>query len=85
MKAYLYRNKFKIMFLILLFSFLMNSITIFDFNVNSNADNWKIVDDGVMGGVSTSKFLVMEFLKEPFLWKTMVVFVLYGIIQNLFR
>jgi NADH dehydrogenase [ubiquinone] 1 alpha subcomplex assembly factor 1 len=58
MKAYLYRNKFKIMFLILLFSFLMNSITIFDFNVNSNADNWKIVDDGVMGGYSSSKFFI---------------------------
>ena len=46
------------MFLLLLFSLTMNSIVLFDFNVKSNIDNWKIVDDGVMGGYSSSKFFV---------------------------
>lgn len=46
------------MFLILLFSLVMNAIVIFDFNVNSNIENWTIVDDGVMGGNSSSKFFL---------------------------
>ena len=46
------------MFLLLLFSLTMNPIVLFDFNVKSNIDNWKIVDDGVMGGYSSSKFFV---------------------------
>ena len=36
----------------------MNPIVLFDFNIKSNIDNWKIVDDGVMGGYSSSKFFV---------------------------
>jgi NADH dehydrogenase [ubiquinone] 1 alpha subcomplex assembly factor 1 len=36
----------------------MNPIVLFDFNLNSNIDNWKIVDDSVMGGISSSKFFV---------------------------
>ena len=46
------------MFLILLFSMAMNSIVLFDFTVNSNIDNWRVVDDGVMGGNSSSQFFV---------------------------
>nr|WP_315150511.1 CIA30 family protein [uncultured Flavobacterium sp.] len=36
----------------------MNPIVLFDFNLKCNIDNWKIVDDGVMGGYSSSKFFV---------------------------
>jgi NADH dehydrogenase [ubiquinone] 1 alpha subcomplex assembly factor 1 len=46
------------MFLILLFSLTMNPIVLFDFNVKSNIDNWRVVDDSVMGGISLSKFFV---------------------------
>ena len=46
------------MFLILLFSLTMNPIVLFDFNVKSNIDNWRVVDDIVMGGISSSKFFV---------------------------
>lgn len=46
------------MFIILLFSITMNSIVLFDFNVKSNVDNWRVVDDSVMGGISASKFFV---------------------------
>lgn len=46
------------MFIILLFSLTMNSIVLFDFNVKSNVDNWRVVDDSVMGGISSSKFFV---------------------------
>jgi NADH dehydrogenase [ubiquinone] 1 alpha subcomplex assembly factor 1 len=43
---------------ILLFSITTNPIVIFDFNVKSNIDNWRVVDDGVMGGISSSNFFV---------------------------
>ena len=46
------------MFLILLFSITMNPMVLFDFNVKSNIDNWRVVDDSVMGGISSSKFFV---------------------------
>lgn len=46
------------MFIILLFSFIMNPIVLVDFNVKSNIDNWRVVDDSVMGGVSSSAFFV---------------------------
>ncbi|WP_396186672.1 CIA30 family protein [Flavobacterium sp.] len=46
------------MFLILLFSIIMNPIVLFDFNLNSNIDNWRVVDDSVMGGISSSKFFI---------------------------
>jgi NADH dehydrogenase [ubiquinone] 1 alpha subcomplex assembly factor 1 len=36
----------------------MNPIVLFDFNVKSNIDNWRVVDDSVMGGISSSKFFV---------------------------
>lgn len=46
------------MSLILLFSLTMNSIILFDFNTKSNIDNWRVVDDSVMGGISSSKFFI---------------------------
>jgi len=36
----------------------MSTILLFDFNPKSNIDYWKIVDDGVMGGYSSSEFFV---------------------------
>ena len=36
----------------------MASMTLFDFNTNSNIDNWKIVDDVVMGGRSNGSFYI---------------------------
>jgi len=36
----------------------MNPIVLFDFNEKSAIDNWKIVDDGVMGGLSSSEFSI---------------------------
>lgn len=35
---------------------IMNTITICDFNKNATANEWKIVDDVVMGGESNGKF-----------------------------
>lgn len=46
------------MSLILLFSLAINPIVIFDFNVKSNIDNWRVVNDGVMGGISSSQFFL---------------------------
>ncbi|MBC7523486.1 MAG: CIA30 family protein, partial [Flavobacterium sp.] len=33
-------------------------MVLFDFTINSNIDNWRVVDDSVMGGISSSKFFV---------------------------
>lgn len=46
------------MIFLLLVSFCMNTITLFDFTKESDIVNWKIVDDGVMGGLSSSTFFV---------------------------
>lgn len=46
------------MFLILLFSLAMNPIVLFDFTIKSNIDIWRVVDDSVMGGISSSKFFI---------------------------
>lgn len=48
----------KIIFFLITISFAMNSILLFDFNKESDIVNWKIVDDGVMGGLSSSTFRV---------------------------
>ena len=37
---------------------LMSTITIFDFNKNSSANDWRIVDDVVMGGESNGRFSI---------------------------
>lgn len=36
----------------------MNPLVLFDFNVKSNIDNWRVVDDNVMGGISSSTFFI---------------------------
>ena len=43
--------------LLLLFTF-MNSSIIYDFNKDSSLRDWRIIDDGVMGGVSQGKFSI---------------------------
>lgn len=43
--------------LILLFA-IMNTIMIYDFNAASSKKDWRIIDDGVMGGVSQGEFLI---------------------------
>jgi len=35
-------------------------MTLFDFSTKSNLSNWYVVNDGVMGGISQSKFSVNE-------------------------
>ena len=37
---------------------IMNTITIYDFSKNATANDWKIVDDVVMGGASNGIFLI---------------------------
>ena len=41
-------------YLLLLILAMVNHFVIFDFNTNTNPRDWKIVDDGVMGGISKS-------------------------------
>ena len=41
-----------------LFLIIMNPFLLVDFDSNSNTDDWKIVDDVVMGGRSTSNFFI---------------------------
>lgn len=43
--------------LLLLFTF-MNSSIIYDFNKDSSLRDWRIIDDGVMGGMSQGKFSI---------------------------
>ena len=46
------------LFLLLLINISNNSIKIFNFNKNSNIYSWRIVDDNVMGGRSSSSISV---------------------------
>lgn len=46
----------KLVLLFLLFPLLMNEALLFDFNKNTNAKEWRIIDDTVMGGRSYGKF-----------------------------
>ena len=41
-------------YLFLLILAMVNHFVIFDFNTNTKTNDWKIVDDGVMGGISKS-------------------------------
>ena len=41
-------------YLLLLILGMLNHFVIFDFNTNTKTNDWKIVDDGVMGGISKS-------------------------------
>ena len=43
-----------------LLMYLNNPKTIFDFNTNANTENWRIVDDVVMGGKSSGTFKINE-------------------------
>lgn len=36
----------------------MNTTTLFDFNKNDSIDNWRVINDGVMGGLSQSEFSI---------------------------
>ncbi len=38
----------------------MGSQTIFDFTTDADIQNWRVVDDGVMGGVSSGRFTLNE-------------------------
>lgn len=40
------------------FLLIMNTITIYDFSKNATANDWKIVDDAVMGGESNGSFSI---------------------------
>ena len=44
------------LFVLISIVLLMNTTTLFDFSKTSNLDNWKIVDDVVMGGRSNGSF-----------------------------
>ena len=46
----------KLALLLLLLTILMNEALLFDFNKNTNAKEWRIIDDTVMGGRSYGKF-----------------------------
>jgi hypothetical protein len=67
-----------------LFMYLNNSTTIIDFNTKTNIENWRVVDDVVMGGKSSGSFKInnegLVFLKEKFPLKTMVVFLLLDVV-----
>jgi NADH dehydrogenase [ubiquinone] 1 alpha subcomplex assembly factor 1 len=43
---------------ILLLLTFMNTTLIFDFNKNSSNNNWEIINDGVMGGLSQGRFSI---------------------------
>ena len=46
----------KFLFGTIIFFMLINPLTIFDFNKDSNIRDWQIVNDGVMGGLSVGNF-----------------------------
>ncbi len=43
-----------------LFISILNTMVIFDFTENSNLENWQIINDNVMGGVSQSDITINE-------------------------
>jgi len=43
----------------------MNSKTLFEFAKNTNINAWRVVNDGVMGGISTSSFVLNYPEAEP--------------------
>ena len=50
----------KFLFSLSLLLFLVNPTIVFDFNNDSDLSNWRIVDDGVMGGLSEGSFSINE-------------------------
>jgi NADH dehydrogenase [ubiquinone] 1 alpha subcomplex assembly factor 1 len=47
-------------YLLLLILGMLNHFVIFDFNTNTKTNDWKIIDDGVMGGISKSVITIDE-------------------------
>jgi NADH dehydrogenase [ubiquinone] 1 alpha subcomplex assembly factor 1 len=58
--VHLIKNTMKTILLLFLFPILMNDSLLFDFNKKTNSSEWKIIDDGVMGGLSKGKFKIDE-------------------------
>jgi len=52
--------KHVILFLSLLFALTQLTMTLFDFNSESNISNWRTVDDVVMGGLSSGNFKIND-------------------------
>jgi hypothetical protein len=48
----------KTLFILLVIPFIMNEAVLFDFNEKTNPRDWRIIDDGVMGGISNGKFTI---------------------------
>jgi NADH dehydrogenase [ubiquinone] 1 alpha subcomplex assembly factor 1 len=44
--------------LIFTYLLIMSTSLIYDFNKNSSPKDWRIIDDGVMGGLSQGKFSI---------------------------
>ncbi len=45
--------------IVLLFTFsIMDNLILFDFNSTTNINKWRIIDDGVMGGISSGNFKI---------------------------
>lgn len=51
-------NTMQLILKILILISLMNGTTLFDFNDNVAIDNWSVVNDGVMGGLSQGEFSI---------------------------
>lgn len=49
-----------LLFTFLFFSILQQQLVIFDFNSAQNSNSWRIVNDDVMGGKSTSKISIID-------------------------
>jgi hypothetical protein len=52
------QKKMKLIVLLLLFPTVMNEELLFDFNIQTNINEWKVIDDTVMGGRSYGKFKI---------------------------
>ena len=50
----------KVLVSLMILSYTMNMILLFDFNQKSDISDWNCVDDGVMGGLSSSSFRIDE-------------------------
>ena len=54
------------LFICLSLLFFMNPVVIYDFSTKSNPSDWRIIDDGVMGGKSEGNFSIDEKSKGIF-------------------
>ena len=53
-------HEMKYLYILLVIIYYQNTMTIFDSELHSSTNNWKIVNDNVMGGLSKSKVLIKE-------------------------